>query len=169
MLPATISYLLGAQEENHLLELQNKTFQIIVPDFPSLRSLRLAVSPPASSYAFLLYEVSFESAMVPHSMSIQMFSGRREKLLDVILSGRFTKDSAYTLAPITPGAPLIILINNLRLLNNYFECTVFYLDIPDQNSWNLVMDALRRMETSARLEDIGQSIANSLSAGRSLR
>lgn len=154
MLPDIIEYLLSLRQHGEKPGIFNRAYQVIIPNFPPLISIRYTVSP-AIAYAYILYEWTFGQAVVPHSFDVKVDQGG-DKLFDAIVSGRFTTDSAYSFALVTTSHPVDITVTNLRTLANYYEATTFYLSIPTEEAFKIVIDALERMNTSAKSEALAE-------------
>ncbi|KKK49777.1 hypothetical protein LCGC14_3131650, partial [marine sediment metagenome] len=132
-----------------------------VPNFPPLTTINYSVAPANPIQAYILYEFVFGQAMVPHSFDVKIRHGA-STLLNIIVSGRFTSFPTSTFAVIGHQQPALgIAATNLRLLTNYFELTSSFVTIATVDGYNLVIDALRRMHTSAKSEELAAE-ANTL-------
>lgn len=165
MLPA-IEYLLTLRESAKMPGIHNRVYQTAIVNFPPLTTINYSVSP-TNAYCYILYEFTFGEAMVPHSFDVKVLQAG-QKILDVVISGRFTTGSIYTFISIQGGRPADFYVTNMRNLVNYYELTAFYLAIPDIEHYNAVVDALRRMHTSTKIEELAKQcrdILNSLTIG----
>jgi len=145
MLPEAISYLLTLTGPEGAPVVSNAQYQLIVPNFPPLRSIQYTIAPAPRIYAYILYEWTFGQAMVPHAFDTKMYLGGR-KIFDNIVSGRFTTGSVNTFAFLTQTVHLDVMVSNLRTLVNYFESATFYLTVPSEGNFEIVREALMRWQ-----------------------
>lgn len=167
MLPAAIEYLLTLREYGGVPGVYNRIYQVIIPNFPPSTSISYTISPTENVYAYILYEWAFGQAMVPHAFDVKIHQAGN-KLFDAIISGRFTTDSLYTFACVTAAHPVDVAVTNLRLLVNYYELTTFYVTIPNEDSYKIMVAALKRMYTSTKMEHVAELLENLL-AGQPTR
>lgn len=143
MLPAVIENLLSLRERTGAPVVAQNMNQVIIPNFPALATMTYNVGPAPLIYRQIYYEISFGQAMVPHSFDVKMYQSG-EKVFDAIVSGRFTARSFDVYAISDPEHPLQVMVTNLRLLDNYYECTLQMLDVKQGENWDVVSDYLRR-------------------------
>lgn len=154
MLPATIDYILSLRDGSGGSVASLDQHQVIVPNFPPLTTVNYSVSPFTPIQAYILYEFVFGEAMVPHSFDVKIRHGSGY-ILNVIVSGRFTSQPVNVFAVIGEQNPALnVAVTNLRLLANYYELTTSYVSIASQENYKIVLDALRRLHTSSRLENL---------------
>jgi len=139
-LSATIDKLLVTELIGKDLTVQPRQYQIIIPNFPPLMTINFTVEP-LISYAHMLYQFSWGSAMVPRSFDIKMYVAGT-KLIDTTSTSRISDEPIDTLALITRGNPASINITNVTLLVQYYEWTTFYLDVQDASAYGRVEKAL---------------------------
>lgn len=155
MLPGVIDFLLTLRKSAGTPVAFTRSFQIAIPNFPPLRTINYQLAPTPLIYAYIIYETIFGQAMVPHSFDVKMNQGGN-KILDAVISGRFTNSPVDTLVVVKDKDPITMAVTNIRMLVNYFESTAFYLAVPQEQDYNIIVDALRRMYTSAKLEQQGE-------------
>jgi len=51
----------------------------------------------------------------------------------------------------------------LRTLVNYYESTAFYINVPDEEHYAVIVDALKRLHTSVKSEELASQSNNLLS------
>lgn len=137
---------------------QSTAFQTIINNVPPLTSVEYSLSPATGTYAQLMYSIVFGQSMMPHSIGAQIYQGGA-KLFDAIVSGSFTEEPTTMFAFVTVASPVNVRVSNYRLLSNYYESTAMYLAINNEESFNKVLDALRRYGTSARSEELAAQSA----------
>lgn len=153
MLPATIDYILSLRDPSGGIVASLNQYQVVIPNFPPLTTINYSVLPLPPIEAYILYEFSFGEAMMPHSFDVKIKHGAGY-ILNAIVSGRFTQPVS-TFAIIGHQQPALnIAATNLRLLTNYYELTTFLVSITSVPNYNIVIDALRRLHTSTRLEQL---------------
>lgn len=154
MLPSTIDYILSLKDASGRQVASHAQYQVIIPNFPPLTSINYNVQPADPLHAYILYDLVFGEAMVPHSFSVKIKHGA-DNVLDIIVSGRFTTLPFQVFVILGQAQPgLNVSATNLRLLANYFELTTSYVTINSPADYLVVVDALRRMHTSARSEQL---------------
>lgn len=164
MIPGAIDYLLSLRDSTGgsiVFPLQS---QVIIPNFPPLSTINYSVSPITPIEALILYLYCFGEAMVPHAFDakIQHSGGY---IFNAIVSGQFTRIPTSVFIIIGRQQPSVqITVTNLRLLVNYYELTFNLLGIRTQENYNIVMDALRRMHTSTKSEQLAQQASDLLRA-----
>lgn len=162
MLPATIDYILSLRDATGGNVASLNQHQVVIPNFPPLTTINYSVTPALPLQAYILYEFSFGQAMVPHSFDIKIRHGAAY-LLNVIFSGRFTQPVG-AFAMIGRQQPALnVAVTNLRLLTNYYELTTSFVSISTLDNYKIVIDALRRLHTSTRSEELADE-ANTLLA-----
>lgn len=155
MLPATIDYILSLRDPSGGTVASLNQYQIVIPNFPPLTTINYSVLPVDPLEVFILYEFSFGEAMVPHAFDVKIKHGA-SYILNAIVSGRFMQPVS-TFALIGRAQPALnVAATNLRLLSNYFELATFMVSITSLDNYNIVVDALRRMHTSTRLEQLAE-------------
>ena len=144
MLPYVIEKILTLTDaDGSPVAFQNMT-QIIIDPFPALMTFNLRIAPtPAARVPQLVYEIGFGQAMMPHAFDTKIYQGG-SKILDAIISGRYTGRSLDCFVFLDSGHPLTITPTNRRILDNYFEVALFYLDIADEFAFKLIKDMVKK-------------------------
>lgn len=161
MLPAVIDYLLGTDAYQGWGNIYPRTYQMIFPNFPPVQTIMYTISPPAEVHSYILYQWVFGEAMMPHAFDAK-FEQSGNRIFDAIISGYFTTNPIQVFAFVTTARPIDMSITNLRLLPNYYELTTFYLSVPTVSVYDAIKDALRRMQTSTRLEELSKQATDLL-------
>jgi len=162
MLPAVIEYILSLRNSANMPGIYNRAFQVAIPNFPPLNTINYSVSPSVGIHAYIIYELSFGQAMVPHAFDVKVYHGG-QKLLDSVISGRFTVGSFNTFLVVGESSPANFSVTNLRTLVNYYESTAFYINVPDEEHYAVIVDALKRLHTSVKSEELASQSNNLLS------
>ncbi len=156
MLSPTIDYILSLRDSGGGPVASHTQFQVIIPNFPPLTSINYSIMPVTGIFGYIVYELVFGEAMIPHAFDVKIRQGG-DVLVDVIVSGRFTTIPISTFLFIGYRSPAIqVLPTNLRTLVNYYELTTFCLEIRSENNYNIIIDALRRMHTSIKSEQLAE-------------
>lgn len=154
MLPATIDYILSLRDASGGKIASHAQHQVIIPNFPPVTTINYSIAPADPIQAYILYEFVFGAAMVPHAFDVKIRRGA-DRILDIIVSGRFTTTPTGVFVVIARQQPTLnVAVTNLRVLTNYYELTTSYLCIVGEENWKIVVDALRRMHTSIRSEEL---------------
>lgn len=143
MIPGIIEYILSLRESENIPGIHNRLYQVAIPNFPPTSSIVYSVSIPGNMHSFILYEFQFGEAMMPHAFDVKI-TAAGQKIFDAIITGRFTTGSFYSFVTVKQGQTADFAVSNLRLLTNYYESNVAYLAIPDPETYEQVMTALRR-------------------------
>lgn len=157
-----IDYLLSLREGNSQL-VKVDTYQVIINNVPALSSIKYTVFP-MNAFAHIVYSIVFGESMVPHSLAARVYQGGG-KLFDAMISGAFVNQPVRLLVFVTGSTPMEVEVTNYRLLVNYFEATTMHLSIRSEENYHTVLDALRRLHTSSKSEELLQEIAD-LSGGK---
>lgn len=153
MLPSTIDYILSLRDASGGVVASLNQYQVVIPNFPPLTTINYSVLPADPVQAYILYELSFGEAMVPHSFDVKIRHGS-SYIINAIISERFSQPIS-TFAIIGHQQPaLLVAASNLTLLTNYYELATFFISITSLDNYNIVVDALRRLHTSTRLEQL---------------
>lgn len=142
MLPVLIESLLSLGAESDNPACSQGMNQIIVTNFPALRTLKFAISPPASIFRQIYYQINFGEAMIPHAFDVKMVQAGN-KLFDAIVSGVFISRSFDLFVISKPQNPIELTATNLRAVDNYYEVTIEYLDVKPGESWKRVQNYLK--------------------------
>lgn len=151
MIPFAVEYLLTLKDNSGSPIVYTEQYQVIIPNFPPLTTLVYTVLPAAPVYRLIMYGFNFGQAMVPHSFDVKI-NHRGNLLFDAIVSGRYMTEDYSVFSTIGTGNPVQVTVTNLRLLVNYYELTTFCLSISNVDYYEMVVDALRRMQTSTESE-----------------
>jgi len=164
MSQSAVDYLLSLRDSTGGSIVFPTQSQVIIPNFPPLTTINYSVAPLAPIEALILYQYCFGEAMVPHAFDVKMqFSGGY--IFNAIVSGQFTTIPTLTFVLLRRQQPSVqITATNLRLLVNYYELTFNILGIRTQDNYDIVIDALRRMHTSTRSEQLAQQSSDLLRA-----
>jgi len=140
-LPSIIEYLLARSDLEENWGILDDTIQIVIANIPPLNIIRYAVVP--LHYMHIIYNFSFGPAVVPNALAVKKTTGRGSQLFNSVITGRVYPE--ITLATITPGAPLFEEVTNTTGLNQYYESTHYYIDIPNAVTFKEVIDVLHAL------------------------
>ena len=147
-----ISYLLSLRKASGEPVVRNHTFQIVIPNFPSLMVVEYNIVP--QNYAQLMYGFQLSPEMVPHSFDLKVFDPGGSKAVDVITSGLFAQDMVESFLIVTKDQQLKVKNTNLTMLSQYYDLTVFYLSMADSTEYDLILEALGRIHNPNKLEKL---------------
>ncbi len=152
MLPYVIEYLLTLKKSNAHVVHQGIS-QTIVPAVPPNTQIVLEVFPFADDYADLVYASYIDNAVMPGVFfAWGQYYGSRT--YEGILTGGLINYSLDSFVYISSSEPAIALIENQTALNQYYAGRVFFLAIANEEDYQFIQEALARMGTSARLEQL---------------
>jgi hypothetical protein len=157
MVPTIIEYLLSLLGPGGLSVFYTRLSQIIIPSFPPLQTVQYSISLTPDVYGYIFYDFSFGEAMVPHAFDVKINQSGR-KFFDAIVSGRFMAIPQYTFSFMTKDTPILVDATNTTLLVQYFETAYQFLVVPAQSDYNTMVDALRRVFTSTKSEELLQEV-----------
>lgn len=168
MLPSAVEYLLTLKDQSGNSVCSPRQFQVIVPNFPPRGNVIYTVAPPTPVRAYILYEFCFGEAMVPHAFNVRITHGPAQ-VLNAIISGMYTtsRSGIFTVLGKQQSA-LNVTVSNLTQLVQYYELTTQFLTVITEDNYKTVLDALRRMYTSASSENLaaqGLSLLKQMSPG----
>ena len=159
-LPEIISYLLtvkypGSESSRSNWVCYLGTSQIVIPLVPPGSNVAYALKPLHGSFAWICYATKFSSETVPNT-----FSGSISQFGSVPYSGvfsqRYRDEDLDYLAVVTEQEPVYINISNISPLNQKGESLTHMLVISSPQDLDTVMDALRRLHTTTKSEELLQ-------------
>lgn len=162
-LPEVISYLLtlkypGSESARANWVCYLGTSQIVIPLVPPGRNIAYTLKPLHGSFAWICFSTRFSSETVPNT-----FSGTISQFGSTPYSGVFTQryrdDDLDYLAVVTEQEPVYITINNISPLNQRGESLTHMLVVTSSQDLDTVMDALRRLHTTTKAEELLQQAA----------
>jgi len=160
IIPEVINYLLtlrypGSEEGRQNWVCYRSGHQTIVPVFPPNTTVKYTVTPLHGVYAWLAWASRFGDDMVPNTFSgTIVFYGTMP--LSATLSSRVKNDPFEYLTLITEQEPMEITMSNISPLGQRAEILSDFLVIPSSHDLATIIDALRRLNTSEKSENLLQ-------------
>lgn len=160
MLPSIVEYLLSLPRPGGGWLVHRGGLQVIIPAFPPNTTITYIVTPLADAYAQLGWATRFGTTMVPNAFTgfVQQWGSR---LYTGTLSQRIISDVVDYFIVVTLAEPTYLYISNASPLNQYCEVIGDFLVISSEEDYALILDALSRVYTSAKSEQLAQE-ANKL-------
>lgn len=128
---------------------------LLIPAFPPGVTITFTTAPYGDDYAYIPYYNALGPAMVPGA-----FYGWAQqwgnKQYEGTVSSWFMANALHAYVPVTQSEPAIAQITNQSPLNQLYEGISFFIGIATEDDYNLVLEALARLGTSARLEQLGR-------------
>lgn len=154
-LPHIIEYLLALQRPDGGPLLFAGVNQILIPAFPPNTTLTWQRGPFGADYAIIMYETWLSPSMVPGAFSgwgqqwgaTQFSAVLTSEWLSYIMSGYVTA---------TQAEPSIFSLTNETALVQYYSQSAAFLNIATPEDYNLLLEAIARVGTSARSEQLAQ-------------
>ena len=165
--PEVINYLLtlrypGSESDRQNWVCYRSGYQVIIPVVPPGATIAYTVQPLHGVYAWLGWSTRFGTDMVPN-----VFTGtiRQYGTIPVngVLSQRMRDDAIEYFILVTEQEPTHITVSNISPLGQRLEVLGDMIVIPTPKDLATITDALRRLHTSARSEQLQQEAAYSLS------
>lgn len=127
--------------------------QTIIPNFPPGLTITLESRP--AGYMYIPFKVALGPAMVPNAFSAwaQQYGAKSQ---EGTLGGWLINNALEAYVPVTQAEPSLAQITNQSPLVQYYEGIVFFLEIPEEDNYKEVLDVLRRLGTSAKLEEMAE-------------
>ncbi len=136
--------------------------QTEIAAFPPNTAVTLTVTPGEGEFAYIMHYTNFDPAMVPRAF--QAFGQQLgARVYDAIVNAWLTQNHVDTYIVITKQQGTLARIQNLTPLNQYYSGIVFWLVVKTAEDYQLVREALRRLHTSTRSEELATQ-ANKLLA-----
>lgn len=129
--------------------------QILVPAFPPATTLSFSAGPIGDDFGQIVYGARPGPDMVPNAFTgyVQVWGSR-------LITGTFTLAVLITEMQsflwVTQAEPALIYLTNVSGLNQVLELDYVSLRIASEEDFNMVLEALARLGTSARLEQLGR-------------
>lgn len=136
--------------------------QTIVPLFPPNTSITLEGVPGFGDFLNIVFFSSAGPAMVPLAFAGEAFYyGSRQ--YSGILASWFVANDVSFFVPVSHQWPATATINNISPLNQYYEGYAFALTFRTEDDYALALEALNRMGTSSKLEQLAAECRGFLS------
>lgn len=156
MIPTyAIEYLLTLQRPGGGRLVIPEASQILIPIFPPNTSLTLSVHPYGSDYSLIKFGLGFGPNMVPNTFQgyVQTWGSRE---IQGTLTAEVLNTELQGFVLITQSEPSVLSVTNISGLNQVFEIDSVNLRISTEDDYKLVLEALARLGTSAKLEQLAQ-------------
>ncbi len=160
IIPEVINFLLtlrypGSESGRQNWVCYRSGHQTFVPVFPPNTTVKYTVTPLHGVYAWLAWASRFGDDMVPNTFTgTIVFYGT--KPLSAMLTSRIRNDPFEYLTLITEQEPMEITMSNISPLAQRAEINSDYLVIPSPQDLVTIVDALRRLHTSEKSENLLQ-------------
>ncbi len=167
-LPYVIEYLLSLERPGGGRLVYAGGSQLLVPAFPPNTTITLTTAPFGNDYAYIPYYTAFGPAMVPGAFwGWGQHFGNRQYIGTV--ASWFMANSLDSFVFVTQSEPALAQITNQSPLNQYYEGISFFVAIATQDDFKEVLEALARLATSARSEQLAveaNQLLRSLATGK---
>ena len=135
---------------------------IIVPVVASGQVIEYSLRPPSEVYAWLAYATKFGSDLLPNILTGTVQQYGTVPYSSIISQGlRDNEIEGFVL--VTHREPMHFSVTNISPVTQRGEIYGSYLVIPTPEGLLTVFDALRRLHTSEKSEQLLQQVADSLS------
>ncbi len=158
IVPEIISFLLslkypGSESERMNWVCYRGANQLIIPMMPPDTTISYTARPLHGSYAWLYYSTRMGTDILPN-----VFTGTVNQYGTTPYSGLITQrmrdDPLEFLLLVTEQQPIYMSVSNISPLAQRFESYGDFIVIPTQQDLAVVIDALRRLNTSKELEGL---------------
>jgi len=129
--------------------------EIIIPAFPGLTTIELAIRPFESTgpglattgslgWALIGYKISVCQTMIPNAFSFTIQIGGKH-----MYTGNITQtimdEGLNVYSIITSASPLMVQISNLTNVNQYFDALSQYIDVTSSDDMAMIQTALNNL------------------------
>ncbi len=134
--------------------------QILIPAFPPATTLSFSAGPIGDDYGQIVYGAKAGPNMIPNAFTgyVQVWGSR-------LIAGTFTAATLVTefqsFLWVTQAEPALIYLTNVSGLNQVLELDYVSIRISSEEDYEMVLEALARLGTSVRLEQLAEE-ANQL-------
>ena len=130
-------------------------FQIIIPFFPPRTTINFTIEPLNGVYAWLGYALTLGSDLVPNAFSTSLTQYGTLPFTGVVT--RVFEDGPIPVYIfVTAQEPSYVTITNRSSMGQRFELNGSHIVIPSPDDLKVVMEGLRRLETSRESEQLLQ-------------
>jgi len=127
--------------------------QIVIPIFPPGTRVTFSALPLVDDFADIVYETWNDSETLPLAFyAYGQYYGTRT--YEGILTEPFLTEEIKSFVIIKQNEPAQAVIENLTNLNQYYSGMAYFLSIATEADYELVREALLRMGTSAKSEEL---------------
>lgn len=125
--------------------------QVYVPAIPPLTSLSWYTAPRDGEYCAIGLKIILSTAMVPNALygSGQQYGSR---IVEGIITQTWLENPIEAIYFMSKAWPAYLRIVNLTNMVQLWESLQYYLIVASEQDLALVLDALRRLSTSSKLE-----------------
>lgn len=152
-LPYVIEYLLTLEKVGGGHLVYGGVSQTIVPAVPPHSQYVLQAFPFETDYIDIIFESHIDSAVIPG-----VFYGWGQHFGSRTYEGVFTQGLIHnplnSFVIVSQSQPALALIENLTALNQYYAGRVFFLAVSSDEDYEEIQEALARIGTSARSEQL---------------
>lgn len=153
LLPYIIQYLESLMTPHGGQLVEPGGFQIFIPIVPPNTLVPYIISPSLGYYAYIGYRLDFDGTMVPNAFSITLDQwGMRP--YSGILTQKIIEFGIDHIIPVTEAEPCHSQALNLTPLNQYACVDGYFVGIHSAEDYQTVMDALRRLGTTTKSEEL---------------
>lgn len=161
LLPYVIQYLESLMRPQGGQLVEPGGFQIYMPIVPPYTLITYAITPGAGYYAYIGYRLDWDGAMIPNAWSMTITQwGMRS--YSGILNSKIIEYGINHIIPVTEAEPCYTQAQNLTPLNQYACITGYFVAISNKDDYITILEALKRLGTSTRSEDLAQQANNLL-------
>jgi len=159
-LPFVIEYLLTMERPGGGHLLHQGVSQTIIPAIPPNTQFVLQTLPFGTDYLDIVYASYVDLAVVPNAFyGWGQYYGARS--YEGTLTAGFIANPIDSFVIISRSEPAMALIQNQTALNQYYAGIVYFLSVASEDDFNLITEALARIGTSAKSEQLAME-ANQL-------
>lgn len=152
-LPYVIEYLLSLERVGGGRLVYMGISQTVIPAVPPYDQFVLQVFPFETDYLDIIFASYIDTAVIPEA-----FYGWGQHFGSRTFEGVFTQGFIDNLIPslvvVSQSQPALALIENLTALNQYYSGRVFFLTVSSAEDYEEILEALARIGTSAKSEQL---------------
>ena len=152
-LPYVIEYLLTLERVGGGRLVYQGVSQTVIPAVPPYTQFVLQAFPFETDYLDIIFESHIDTAVIPG-----VFYGWGQHFGSRTYEGVFTQglinNPLNSLVVISQSQPALALVENLTALNQYYAGRVFFLTVSSAEDYEEILEALARIGTSARSEQL---------------
>jgi len=152
-LPRVIEFLLTLREPGGGNLVHQGANQTLIPAVPPNTEFVLQAFPIGSDYIDIAYGGFVDPMVVPGAFyGYGQYFGNRT--YDGVITAGFIAYNVESFVLISESEPAIALLRNLTALNQYYSGMIYFITIDSERSYNLVLEALNKMGSSAKSEQL---------------
>jgi len=157
-IPSIAEYLLSLSRPNGSKVAYVRNGQTVLTPFPTGGQINNDLFQGIVDYADIIYGFSWGAVMVPNAFTARITYAGGNLFSGIVTATIINEEHTYFIVR-HPSNQVMLIANNVSGVPQYFELNMYYLAVPDEDSFKIATEAIARWGTSANSERLLKIIA----------